>query len=140
MGYWTHKVTRRNRKDNQDFNNNIIQEANSEGELWKITNDVINLKTITQLNFKSMVKKLKTKKQKQRHLMNILLTKSLPWKMALIKAEKGSFSKTSSKNEKHQWNDLRSMKCMNNRRLKINKKLLLFRFKEIKVMITIVGK
>ena len=140
MGYWTHKVTRRNRKDNQDFNNNIIQEANSEGELWKITNDVINLKTITQLNFKSMVKKLKTKKQKQRHLMNILLTKSLPWKMALIKAEKGSFSKTSSKNEKQQWNDLRSMKCMNNRRLKINKKLLLFRFKEIKVMITIVGK
>ena len=140
MGYWTHKVTRQNRKDNQDFNNNIIQEANSEGELWKITNDVINLKTITQLNFKSMVKKLKTKKQKQRHLMNILLTKSLPWKMALIKAEKGSFSKTSSKNEKQQWNDLRSMKCMNNRRLKINKKLLLFRFKEIKVMITIVGK
>ena len=58
-----YKVTRQNRKDNQDINNNIIQEANSEGELWKITNDVINLKTKTQLNFKSMVKKLKTKKQ-----------------------------------------------------------------------------
>ena len=35
------KVTSQIRKDNLDFNNNKIKEAKSEGELWRIANDVI---------------------------------------------------------------------------------------------------
>ena len=33
------------RKENQEFNNKRITEANSEGELWKIANDVVKPKT-----------------------------------------------------------------------------------------------
>ena len=31
------------RKENQEFNNKRITEANSEGELWKIANDVVKV-------------------------------------------------------------------------------------------------
>ena len=36
------RVTSKIRKDNIDYNNNRIEEANNEKELWNITNDVIN--------------------------------------------------------------------------------------------------
>ena len=39
------KVTQNIRKDNYDHNNNIIEKATSEGELWKITNEVIKPKS-----------------------------------------------------------------------------------------------
>ena len=39
------KVTCQIRKENQDFNNNRINEAKSEGELWKVANDVIKPKS-----------------------------------------------------------------------------------------------
>ena len=35
------KVTQQIRKENQDFNNNRIKEAECESELWKVANDVI---------------------------------------------------------------------------------------------------
>ena len=38
-------VTCQIRKENQDFNNNRINEAKSEGELWKIANDVVKPKS-----------------------------------------------------------------------------------------------
>ena len=36
------RVTSQIRKENIDFNNNRIENANSEGELWKIANEVMN--------------------------------------------------------------------------------------------------
>ena len=38
------KVTNQIRKENIDFNNNRIENANNEGELWKIANEVMNPK------------------------------------------------------------------------------------------------
>ena len=42
------------RKENQEFNNKRITEANSEGELWKIANDVVKPKTNIFLIYKSI--------------------------------------------------------------------------------------
>ena len=36
------KVTSKIRKENIDYNNNRVEEANNEGELWKVANDVLN--------------------------------------------------------------------------------------------------
>ena len=38
------KVTRNIRQENIDFNNNRVNKAESEAELWKIANDVTNPK------------------------------------------------------------------------------------------------
>ena len=38
------KVTAQIRKENIDFNNNRIEAADNEGELWKVTNEVLNPK------------------------------------------------------------------------------------------------
>ena len=36
------KVTSQIRRENIDFNNNRIEAADNEGELWKVTNEVLN--------------------------------------------------------------------------------------------------
>ena len=50
------------RKENQEFNNKRINEANSEGELWKITDDVVKprMNEAIKLNIKGhYIKQLK---------------------------------------------------------------------------------
>ena len=42
------KVTSQLRKENVDYNNNRIEEANNERELWKIANEVLQPKKETE--------------------------------------------------------------------------------------------
>ena len=42
------KVTRNIRQENVDFNNNRVNEANNESDLWKIANEVTNPKKASE--------------------------------------------------------------------------------------------